>query len=213
MENEYATWYPARTFGKANPGYPAREVGRSIACSMRGGQKQVQTFNFRLKWVSYRVDTIKIRKSRHLGKTVEFEWPKLSQICEPGSASRDIRLSSNFVTLLAHGMNPTKYNFGDYHGRGFVYWRSRNDCTRAYIFVNTWKPLGQIAPLWPQCIILPSQTLKPRPGLLRWSLSHLWSRIFPNYFLNVVLPREPRFCSSVHPRHHITLLIRNYYKS
>ena len=53
----------ARTFGKANPGYPAREVGRSIACSMRGGQKQVQTFNFRLKWVSYRVDTIKIRKS------------------------------------------------------------------------------------------------------------------------------------------------------
>ena len=93
-----ARGYPARTFGKANPGYPAREVGRSIACSMRGGQKQVQTFNFRLKWVSYRVDTIKIRKSRHLGKTVEFEWPKLSQLCEPGSASRDIRLSSNFVT-------------------------------------------------------------------------------------------------------------------
>ena len=68
MENEYATWYQARTFGKANPGYLAREVGRLIACSMRGGQKQVQTFNFRLKCVSYRVDTIKIRKSRHLVK-------------------------------------------------------------------------------------------------------------------------------------------------
>ena len=33
-----------------------------------------------------------------------------------------------------------------------------------------------------------------------WSLSHVWSRIFPiclftNYFLNVFLPREPRVCA------------------
>ena len=36
--------------------------------------------------------------------------------------------------------------------------------------------------------------------------------LFANYFLNAVLPREPRVCSSVYPRHHSTLLISNYYK-
>ena len=36
---------------------------------------------------------------------------------------------------------------GPCHKRGFVYWRSRNDGTRAYIFVDTLKQLVQIAPL------------------------------------------------------------------
>ena len=43
-----------------------------------------------------------------------FEWPKLSQLCDLGSASIHIRLSPNFVVLLAHGMNSTQNKFGDY---------------------------------------------------------------------------------------------------
>ena len=47
-------------------------------------------------------------------KKRQFEWPKLSQLCDLGSASMQIRLSPNFVVLLAHGMNSTQNKFGDY---------------------------------------------------------------------------------------------------
>ena len=47
-------------------------------------------------------------------KKLQFEWPKLSQLCDLGSASMQIRLSPNFVVLLAHGMNSTQNKFGDY---------------------------------------------------------------------------------------------------
>ena len=47
-------------------------------------------------------------------KKQQFEWPKLSQLCDLGSASMQIRLSPNFVVLLAHGMNSTQNKFGDY---------------------------------------------------------------------------------------------------
>ena len=47
-------------------------------------------------------------------KKRQFEWPKLSQLCDLGSASMQIRLSPNFVVLLAHGMNSTQSKFGDY---------------------------------------------------------------------------------------------------
>ena len=47
-------------------------------------------------------------------KKLQFEWPKLSQLCDLGSASMHIRLSPNFVVLLAHGMNSTQNKFGDY---------------------------------------------------------------------------------------------------
>ena len=47
-------------------------------------------------------------------KKLQFEWPKLSQLFDLGSASLQIRLSPNFVVLLAHGMNSTQNKFGDY---------------------------------------------------------------------------------------------------
>ena len=47
-------------------------------------------------------------------KKRQFGWPKLSQLCDLGSASIQIRLSPNFVVLLAHGMNSTQNKFGDY---------------------------------------------------------------------------------------------------
>ena len=47
-------------------------------------------------------------------KKRQFEWPKLSQLCDLGSASMQIRLSPNFVVLLAHGMNSTQNKFCDY---------------------------------------------------------------------------------------------------
>ena len=47
-------------------------------------------------------------------KKRQFEWPKLSQLCDLGSASMQIRLSPNFVVLLAHGVNSTQNKFGDY---------------------------------------------------------------------------------------------------
>ena len=47
-------------------------------------------------------------------KKLQFEWPKLSQLCDLGSASMHIRLSLNFVVLLAHGMNSTQNKFDDY---------------------------------------------------------------------------------------------------
>ena len=60
-------------------------------------------------------------------KKLQFEWLKLSQLCDLGSASMQIRLSPNFVVLLAHGMNSTQNKFGDYApARSGSFWLSKS---------------------------------------------------------------------------------------
>ena len=72
-------------------------------------------------------------------KLQQFEWPKLSQLCDLGSASMQIRLSPNFVVLLAHGMNSTQNKFGDYApDRSGSLWLSKSTHLVHIRFVLLW---------------------------------------------------------------------------
>ena len=79
-------------------------------------------------------------------KKLQFEWPKLSQLCDLGSASMQIRLSPNFVVLLAHAMNSKQHKFGDYApARSGSLWLSKSTHLVHIRFLLLWLSAAAVA--------------------------------------------------------------------